>query len=825
MAKRVSKWVAFTLLLLLSLYLILWASSPWLARYVGNQFLEPYQLQLSEDSSIRLNPFNWSVSITQLQLEHKRQPSLQISDGRIDIDAWALIAKRQVLFEQFHIDGLVTQVAVDNNELRVAGVNPSDFSQAEQSSRIPSTEEASAPLTISNPLLQLTNSRLDLDYLGNKHQLVLNQLTLRDLMLAGTRLDGQLNLALELDGSSLEVGATLNQSGAQLELKSSVTINQLQLERYQSYLPDPIVQLSGSLDLDTQLHFSMDGQQQSLQIQDLLLATKEVNFAQPELQVTVGDQKLALSQFSWNLQDNLSDLMIEDLRVAIARANATHPTAKVNLAEQELILNKVAWRQQAGEPDVLTLGGQLTLNQLAVTDAEQAKLVSIASLELEKFSLQQQQSWQLMLQQLSIGQLLASQPSQENAPLIQMAKLAIDHAELSADSLALEALTITGLNAQPILNQSKQLANLVQLAQAPSSDAVDQTQAPDAAAKPFHASFQQLIIDGDSQVVFIDNSVKPRFVQKLTLEQFELSQIDNQKPDQQTLFAMQGAIDDYGKLIANGQVTLFNPVPSGDINVEIDQVSLPPASPYLNQVLGFGFLSGHLDNKLSLTINQGKLKGESKLKLRGIELEKSAEQADIGLKEQTAIPLNVALGMLKDSKGNVKLDIPLAGSTQDPQFGLTGFIKVVVQKAVWSATKSYLMDTFVPYANVVSVLFSAGEFVMKLRFNDLAFEPKQTVISEAQQEYMQQFIGLMQKEKGAEVKVCGFATLQDLTEKERDTLPQQEALNVLRELAEQRGQAFKKWVLGNSTIESRRMLLCQPKAEIKPTQPRIEISS
>ena len=99
--------------------------------------------------------------------------------------------------------------------------------------------------------------------------------------------------------------------------------------------------------------------------------------------------------------------------------------------------------------------------------------------------------------------------------------------------------------------------------------------------------------------------------------------------------------------------------------------------------------------------------------------------------DQGAQPLNLALGMLKDGDANVALAVPVGGSLSDSKFGLRSIVSLITQKAIMSVMQDYLMQTFVPYANIVSVAFSAGEFALKLCFDDLMYQVAQIVSNAA----------------------------------------------------------------------------------------------
>lgn len=47
----------------------------------------------------------------------------------------------------------------------------------------------------------------------------------------------------------------------------------------------------------------------------------------------------------------------------------------------------------------------------------------------------------------------------------------------------------------------------------------------------------------------------------------------------------------------------------------------------------------------------------------------------------TALPLNVALGYLRDSEDRIKLDVPVTGNIRDPQFSFNDVIRLATQAA------------------------------------------------------------------------------------------------------------------------------------------------
>jgi hypothetical protein len=169
--------------------------------------------------------------------------------------------------------------------------------------------------------------------------------------------------------------------------------------------------------------------------------------------------------------------------------------------------------------------------------------------------------------------------------------------------------------------------------------------------------------------------------------------------------------------------------------------------------------------------------------------------------------------------------VPLSGSTSDPKFGVNSVISLITQKAIWMATKDYLLTTFVPYANIVSAAMSVGEFALKLRFEDLPYKAKQVEVSEEQQAYLQAFIALMQDKEDTRVNICAVSIPADIDLKVDGKVTDKNKIKQLKEIGEQREEVFKEYMIKEGNIASSRLLLCSPKIDSsKGAQPRIELA-
>jgi hypothetical protein len=325
----------------------------------------------------------------------------------------------------------------------------------------------------------------------------------------------------------------------------------------------------------------------------------------------------------------------------------------------------------------------------------------------------------------------------------------------------------------------------------------------------------------------LSTSVEPAAKRKLFIDKLTLGALSNaqDKKNNDTPFELVGRSNKYAHFDFKGFSQPFSAQPIHHINGFLKELSLRAVSTYMQQAMQIELKNGQLNTDIDITLTGEQLAGNVVILLQGLETAIADSDEAGALIDQGALPLNIALGMLKDSHGNVELDVPLSGSTSDPQFGMSSIVSLITQKAIWMATQDYLLKTFVPYANIVSVAMTVGEFALKLRFDDLPYQAKQIAINEQQHAYLQAFMALMQDKKDTRVNICAISTPADISLKAGNKVTDKGKIKQLKEIAEQREELFKEYIIKHGNIASSRLLLCSPKIDSsEDAQPRIELS-
>ena len=580
------------------------------------------------------------------------------------------------------------------------------------------------------------------------------------------------------------------------------------------------------------------------------------------LDVNADTNNIKHDELTLNVNQLLLSIIDNTLNVATAKTELINKALLVKTPQNTINLEELAFN--ANDLSLQLLNNELNdmagITQLALTNASilgennNQHIIGFKQLNVSNLSpstiknnekTQQAPIPKATIDALTINELMFSQNKTNDLPAIAKIKqIIVKNIEGDTGSVAINSIGIDSITSHIILNKEKALANLVALSSSStkSSDEVvsknniEQTttnenntakkvadSTPD--STPFLISLNEFNLINKNEMYFVDNSVSPAYKRSLMIDELAVGALSNHqnKKEEKTSIKLLGRSNQYTNFDFTGFIQPFAAKQTYYVKGKLKELSLPDVSTYMKNALQLELTSGQLNTDLEVTLVDDNIDGEVSFNIAGLETGSTDQYEGNIVKSQVRIPLNAALGMLKDSKGNLELDIPLSGKTSDPSFGINSFIALITKKAVMSATESYLMKTFVPYANVVSVAMVAGEFILKLRFEDLAFAPTQLELNEVQNEYINEFIALMKDKKDTQVKLCSISTPADIGLTPDTELTQDDA-NKIKALGIQRGNNFKT-IAVEAGIESGRMLLCSPQIDRgKTAVPRLTIS-
>jgi hypothetical protein len=227
------------------------------------------------------------------------------------------------------------------------------------------------------------------------------------------------------------------------------------------------------------------------------------------------------------------------------------------------------------------------------------------------------------------------------------------------------------------------------------------TPGPAAAAPPPQVTIGQVTLQGGN-VMFSDRLIRPSYTAELTELAGRVSGLSS-TPGSTADVDIRGSVNRSGVLTIVGKT---NPLAKDlllDVQVALKGFELPPTSPYAGKYAGFGISKGKLDLSLDYKIAGGKLDAKNKLVLDQLTFGDKVDSADA-----TKAPVRLAVALLKDRHGVIDIDLPIAGSLDDPQF------------KVWRAVLKVLGNLVVkvvtaPFTFIAS-MFGGGDELSRIDF-------------------------------------------------------------------------------------------------------------
>jgi len=228
------------------------------------------------------------------------------------------------------------------------------------------------------------------------------------------------------------------------------------------------------------------------------------------------------------------------------------------------------------------------------------------------------------------------------------------------------------------------------------------TESPKEKEPPKNIKIGNITLQG-GRVDFSDKSVNPEFSAKLTEISGKISGLSSEETSLAEM-ELRTKLNDYAPLEIIGKINPLKQDLYVDLKVRFKDMDLSPATPYAGKYAGYTIQKGKLSFDLSYLIDKRKLDSKNVIFLDQFTFGDKVESP-----QATKLPVKLAIALLKDRKGEIKLDIPVSGSLDDPKFSVWGIILKIILNLIAKAATS-------PFALLGAVL-GGGEELSYLEFD------------------------------------------------------------------------------------------------------------
>ena len=211
------------------------------------------------------------------------------------------------------------------------------------------------------------------------------------------------------------------------------------------------------------------------------------------------------------------------------------------------------------------------------------------------------------------------------------------------------------------------------------------------------------VTSGD--IEFADLSLRPQFGTRVSNLSGLIVGLSTE-PSSRAEVSMEGKVDEFGLARLSGNLSPLGATEYTDLKATFRNLEMKNLTPYSGKFAGRKIESGKLSLDLEYKIVARKLKGENQVIIDNLTL---GEKVDS--KDATSLPLDLAIALLRDSKGIIDLGLPVQGSLDDPQFSYGSLI--------WKTIVNVLTKiAAAPFRALGALLGGSGE-----EFEAVIFEP------------------------------------------------------------------------------------------------------
>ena len=206
----------------------------------------------------------------------------------------------------------------------------------------------------------------------------------------------------------------------------------------------------------------------------------------------------------------------------------------------------------------------------------------------------------------------------------------------------------------------------------------------------------------DGTMNFTDLSVRPNFSTNILELGGTITGLSGNS-DARAKVRLAGKVDRYAPVSITGEVNYFAAVSYSDVKMSFQNVELTGFSPYSGKFAGYRIDKGKLSADLHYQIVNRKLEAQHSFNVSQLQLGERVESPDA-----TSLPVRLAIALLKDRDGVIRLDLPVNGSLDDPQFKIGPIIWKLFVHLIEKAVTA-------PFA-LLGSLFGAGEEISTIEF-------------------------------------------------------------------------------------------------------------
>ncbi|MFP4084979.1 MAG: DUF748 domain-containing protein [Desulfonatronovibrio sp.] len=309
---------------------------------------------------------------------------------------------------------------------------------------------------------------------------------------------------------------------------------------------------------------------------------------------------------------------------------------------------------------------------------------------------------------------------------------------INPHGLEMDTLNISGLKGELIISEDKtvNVIDAFRSGEEPSEKAQNKEQAADRDGTVFPVAIDRINLD-KGVLRFADFSLRPQFDTDIHELSGSITDVSS-SPGTRSRVSLDGRVDQYGSNSIEGEINFFDPKEFTDISVIFENLEMTNLTPYSVKFAGRRIDRGRLSLDLEYLIQDSSLESHNKFVIETLLLGEKVESPDA-----VNLPLDLAIALLKDSRGIINVSLPVTGSLDDPDFSYS--------HVVWQAVRNLLGSIVTSPFRALGSLFGSEEEDL----NEVLFKPGSAAVPPAEEEKLDTLLKALEERPLLKLVITG----------------------------------------------------------------------
>ncbi len=248
---------------------------------------------------------------------------------------------------------------------------------------------------------------------------------------------------------------------------------------------------------------------------------------------------------------------------------------------------------------------------------------------------------------------------------------------------------------------------------------------------------------------FVDQSTAPTYAEELSDVEMTATPLTT-APGRRTRFTASGGLGG-GSFKARGEVAAGDRT-HVELTVDLRDFIVPRANPYLDLYTGWTATRGSLSVTGAYTVNGTRLETRHDVVVRDLDVEPVDTRDEVA--RRVGLPFGLLVSLLKDSRGVIKLSVPVAGDLSTREFEF--------QDALWGGVRALALRLVaLPFSRIGSLFVSEDSKVEAVAIRPVAFEPGTSHLVAGMDAHLQKIAGFLRDAPAVTLALTAIFTQAD----------------------------------------------------------------